>query len=116
MLGDAFTYRGNIALGCALVLPFPKKISQKRSTENQTTQGGKPKNGRLRLYTIIIMSKAVYLPFIWLLRDERRIQNNDLPGFTHSKEETRSRWYESLTRKLVTQLTVNIQWRKSCIW
>ena len=85
------------ALGCALV-PFPKKNTQKKSTETRvTTEGGKPKNGRERLYAIM-MSETVYL--IWLLRNECRIQNNDSPGFTHSNQGITNRWYERLNTSL----------------
>ena len=59
---------------------------------------GKPKNSRQRLYTIM-MSEAVCL--IWLLRNERCIQNKDSPEFTHSKEKITNRWYDRLNTRLM---------------
>ena len=76
---------------------LPEKEYTKEVDRNPGTEGGKPKNGRQRLCAIM-MSKAMYL--IWLLRNERRIQKNDSPGFTHSNQEITNRWYERLNTRL----------------
>ena len=61
--------------------------------------------GLNRLYTILVSESAF---FIWKIRCERRIQNNDDPDKFHTTTEIHNRWVNTMNKRLLLdQLMTN---------